>query len=232
MSLYLWLNILTFSIPFFLSFDKRVHFYTRWKFFFPAMALTMIIFLVWDAIFTHYGVWRFNDQYISGWRLLGLPLEEYLFFITVPYASVFTIYVFDHYFPNIRIRDSLVRLITLFLIAALLFIAVFYRDRAYTLVNFVFAAIVLALVYFTSPRLLRQFYLSYLVILVPFILVNGILTGSFIEDQVVWYNDFENLGIRLGTIPIEDIFYGMSLILLSYYLTEILHSLSKRHSKP
>ena len=232
MSLYLWLNILTFSIPFFLSFDKRVHFYTRWKFFFPAMALTMIIFLVWDAIFTHYGVWRFNDQYISGWRLLGLPLEEYLFFITVPYASVFTIYVFDHYFPNIRIRDSLVRLITLFLIAALLFIAVFYRDRAYTLVNFVFAAIVLALVYFTSPRLLRQFYLSYLVILVPFILVNGILTGSFIEDQVVWYNDFENLGIRLGTIPIEDIFYGMSLILLNYYLTEILHSLSKRHSKP
>jgi len=231
MSLYLWLNILTISIPLILSFDKRVHFYTRWKYFFPSMVFTMVLFLVWDAIFTDRGIWGFNDRYILGLRILNLPLEEFLFFITVPYASVFTIYVFDHYFPHIRLNDFVTRLVTLSLMALLLVLAIGCLDRAYTAVNFIFSSVVLGLVYFTRPRLLTQFYLSYLVILIPFILVNGILTGSFIEDQVVWYNNQENLGFRIGTIPIEDVFYGMSLILLNYYLTEILQTLFPGGSK-
>jgi lycopene cyclase domain-containing protein len=46
-------------------------------------------------------------------------------------------------------------------------------------------------------------------------MVNGILTGSFIDEPVVLYNNDENLGIRLGTIPIEDIGYAFTMILMS-----------------
>jgi lycopene cyclase domain-containing protein len=58
--------------------------------------------------------------------------------------------------------------------------------------------------------------------LIPFFIVNGILTGSFIEGEVVWYNNNENLGIRILTIPIEDIVYAFnmlysSLILIAYF---------------
>ncbi len=35
-------------------------------------------------------------------------------------------------------------------------------------------------------------------------MVNEILTGSFVAEQIVWRNNAENLGIRLGTTPIED----------------------------
>ena len=59
-------------------------------------------------------------------------------------------------------------------------------------------------------------------ILIPFLIVNGILTGSFIKDEVVWYDDLENLGLRIFTIPIEDAFYGMLLLILSISIYEYL----------
>ena len=228
MSLYLILNILTVSIPLLLSFDKKVHFFRYWRFLIPSMIITMVIFIVWDVIFTSHGIWGFNEQYHAKRILFGLPLEEYLFFITVPYASVFTIYVIHHYFPRIQLNDFQVQLVSFLLIAFLLLMAAINLDKAYTAVNFFFSALVIGLVYLTQRRLLRQFYLSYLVILIPFMIVNGILTGSFIEDQIVWYNDHENLGFRLGTVPIEDVFYGMSLILINYYLTETFRKFTGR----
>jgi lycopene cyclase domain-containing protein len=56
--------------------------------------------------------------------------------------------------------------------------------------------------------------------MLPFLMVNGVLTGSLIDAPIVWYNDAENLGIRIFTIPVEDVFYGMGLVLLNILLTE------------
>ena len=231
MSLYLWLNILTIAPPLLLSFDKKVHFHTTWKHFFPAMFTAMAVFISWDVIFTRHGIWGFNERYHLSHTFLGLPPEEYLFFIAVPYATVFTIYVVDHYFTGMRLNDLQVRIITLILIAFLVVTALLNLNRAYTAVNFIFTAVLLGGVLATRPAILRQFFFSYTLILIPFLIMNGILTGSFIDEQVVWYNDQEILGIRLGSIPVEDIFYGMSLVLLNYYLTEIFRMVSAKRKK-
>ena len=227
MSLYLILNILALAVPLVLSFDRRVHFYTRWKYSLPSMLIVMILFMSWDVVFTRMGVWGFNERYHHGSLLLGLPAEEILFFVSVPYASLFTIFVLKHYFPGYKLNRQSTRLLTAGLIVGCLILAILYSDRSYTLVNFLFAAGLLLLVFLTNSDLLSRFFPAYLVILIPFFIMNGILTGSWIEDQVVWYDDLENMGIRLGTIPFEDIFYGMSLILLNYFLTMHLQSRSE-----
>jgi len=68
--------------------------------------------------------------------------------------------------------------------------------------------------------LLQQFFLTFLVMLIPFFIVNGILTGSFIEEQVVWYDNTQNIGVRIFTIPVEDSMYAFTMILTPLVLTE------------
>ena len=62
---------------------------------------------------------------------------------------------------------------------------------------------------------LSKFYITYLLLLLPFLIVNGLLTGTGLAGPVVWYSPAHIIGPRILTIPIEDVFYGMDLILLN-----------------
>ena len=76
----------------------------------------------------------------------------------------------------------------------------------------------MVLAFLDKSAVINHFYCTFLVILIPFIIVNAILTGSFIDEPVVWYNSQQILGIRFLTIPIEDFSYAFSLILFSLLL--------------
>lgn len=93
-------------------------------------------------------------------------------------------------------------------------------DKAYTFVNYVFLEFILFIGFFFGLQYLQRFYIAFLIILVPFFIVNGILTGTGIEEPVVWYNNAENLGIRLLTIPIEDIGYAFTMLFGNVFLIE------------
>ena len=222
MSTYLFLNLVSVSIPLILSFDRKVHFYRRWKYLFPAIALSLIIFIIWDVIFTHHGVWGFNPLHLTGINIINLPLEEWLFFITVPYASVFLYDVFKAYISKDPFA-KISRAISFFLMGFLLLLSLLNYDKLYTFITFLFLAFyILALELVLKVKYMGRFYFAYLFVLIPFLLVNGVLTGSFIEEEVVWYNNLENLGFRIFTIPVEDAFYGMLMILMNVSIYEYL----------
>lgn len=219
---YLYLAIDFFSIlfPFIFSFYAKYNFSKKWKYLFPAIVLPALLFIVWDEWFTQMGVWGFNPVYLTGIYWLSLPIEEILFFICIPYACVFT-YEAVNFLITWRMSKKHQDIITDILAGMLFLLAVIYFDRWYTAVTFILASLYLNLHRWVwKSDYLGKFYLAFLFILIPFFIVNGILTGTGIEDQVVWYNDTENLGIRMGTIPVEDTFYGMLLLLMNVSLFE------------
>jgi lycopene cyclase domain-containing protein len=211
--LYLIINIACISVPFLVSFYRPKPFYKEWKYYIPANILVLIFFVIWDIAFTNMGVWGFNERYLTGVYLFNLPIEEWLFFITIPYACVFTYFAINHLFPKNPLAIYH-KIISISLICILLVTVLFVPYKAYTTITFLLLGVYL-LYHIWMKTDLSDFYRMYLIILLPFFISNGILTGSFIEDQVVWYNDTENLGVRLFTIPIEDSMYGMLLLLLN-----------------
>jgi lycopene cyclase domain-containing protein len=190
----------------------------RWKAVFSAITITAILFIVWDIIFTKIGVWSFNPRYHSGIEFFDLPIEEWLFFVCIPYASLFIHFAFHYFFPMVSLSDKTVRVIYLILMVVLLPTIALHYDKWYTAVNYSFLVLVLTYTILKAPNILNTFFITFLIILVPFSIVNGILTGSFIDEPVVSYNNAENLGIRLATIPIEDIGYAFSMLLMSLVL--------------
>jgi len=218
--LYLILNLGSPSLPLIYSFHPKIQFYKKWKSILIALAISSLIYIVWDIFFTKAAIWGFNQQYLIGWYLFDLPIEEYLFFICIPFACLFTHYTLLSVFPNFhptQIPSNILSGILVIILAGLIISNV---DKAYTLVNASMTLGILLISIITINNILPRYYLSFIVLLLPFLLVNGILTGSFISGEVVWYNNSENLGIRFFTIPVEDIFYAFGLILLNILIIE------------
>ena len=232
MSYYFWINLLSISVPLLAGFDKRLKFYRNWKYLFPAMLGTMLVFIPWDIYKTAAGVWGFNPKYLQGIYLSNLPVEEWMFFIAIPYACLFTYHAFE-YLIRKDFLGPFARNLTLALSIVLIGIAVPVPEKTYTFVTFLSAAVFLLLHYFViKAPYLGRFYVMYFATLIPFFIVNGALTGMFTPEPVVWYDDSRNLGIRLGTIPVEDTIYGLLMLLMNTTIYEWLRTRGKAEISP
>ncbi len=211
---YLLLDLLSLAFPLAASFERRINFRRFWPGLFKGIGVMALIFLAWDAIFTANGVWGFNPRYLIGFNIAGMPVEEWLFFLFIPYSCMFLYEVMRHFVPT-DILGGVARPLSIILMIVLFAVGAYHFDRVYTAVTFLSTAALLAVhVFWLKPPYLGRFYMGYAVSLIPFLLVNGILTGWLLPEPIVWYNDSENLGIRINTIPIEDSVYLLFILLL------------------
>jgi lycopene cyclase domain-containing protein len=217
---YYYLMAMLFSIffPFVFSFDKRVNFSQYFSILPISIGLIAIIFILGDILYTHLGVWGFNEEYHLPYKIIGLPLEEISFFIAVPYACLFIYQSFKTYFP-IK-NPSILFKFTWGLSVLLLAIGIFHFDKLYTAATCLGSSLILAYISYRKPAITSILLITYLISCIPFFIVNGVLTGMFTPEPIVWYNNAENLHIRMITIPIEDLSYSFNLVVLNFFSFE------------
>ncbi|MEN9744101.1 MAG: hypothetical protein RLZZ65_1906 [Bacteroidota bacterium] len=222
MSLYGWVILCSIAGPLALSFDQKVAYYKDWRVVFPATFVVALPFLAWDMLFTHLGVWGFNPSYLLGYYLYNLPIEEVLFFLVIPYNFIFLLRVIQAYFPNRNAQRLTQFFAFVFVFSSTLWVLL-YAHNYYT---FLACAISGALtVLLRKKRWFTDFMWAYLLCLLPFFIVNGILTGAATEAPIVWYSEQHIIGWRMISIPFEDLYYNYSLLLP---LTWVYFSLKNR----
>ncbi|MBS1736609.1 MAG: lycopene cyclase domain-containing protein [Bacteroidetes bacterium] len=216
--LYMGVDFGTIIIPLIFSFHKKIRFNKYFLSFYRAAFLVALVFLLWDATFTKIGIWSFNDQYVIGFYILGLPIEEILFFFCIPFSCVFTYFCLDRFY-NLKWRRNVENICCIVLSIGLIIVGLIFLHKRYTSVTFISTGIIcFALQFIFRVAWFGKAVTVYAILLIPFLIVNGVLTGTGIPDAVVYYNNAENLNLRILTIPIEDVFYGFEMFLLNLLL--------------
>lgn len=212
MSEYLVINILIIAVPLILSFEKKIQFISKLPFVLISIIITGGVYILWDVIATARGDWAFNPVYISGLKIFNLPIEEILFFITVPYACLFIYETGKLYLKENEIKINKY----IFYSAILLFFVFAFLnfERNYTFLALFSTGLFLLSAKIFTPFILKSkiYWLFIAFSFIPFFTVNYILTSL----PIVTYSSDVILGIRITTIPLEDFFYSYSM--LSFYL--------------
>ena len=205
--------VISLAYPLAQSFEKRIFYYKKWPRLLPSIVIMMFLFIPWDIWFTYLSVWDFNSEYICGIKFFLLPLEEWLFFIIIPFACVFIHEVLNYFFNKQLGSSSYVKIATV-LALFLAISSIIWSQRLYTVVCFSLTSLSLFILSIYKPKWIGSFFRTYFVSLIPFLIINGFLTGSFSETPIVNYNPNQIIGLRILNIPIEDTMYSLLMLLI------------------
>jgi len=90
MSKYLTVLFLSGIFPLILSFYPALKFWRNLKALILTLLIEILIFGGWDVFATWRGHWYFNPDGIIGIKVINLPVEEWMFFIIIPFCCIFT----------------------------------------------------------------------------------------------------------------------------------------------
>ncbi|MDZ7314584.1 MAG: lycopene cyclase domain-containing protein [candidate division KSB1 bacterium] len=211
---YLLFNLFVFIGPLLNSFDHKVRFFKQWPKAFIAVFLSLIPFIIWDIAVTGRH-WYFNKRFILGPRLLGLPVEEWSFFVTVPFACLFIWEIIIKFLPHKKLTLGLGLPAG---ISGLAGIMLFFQGREYTGLVLIAAATVYFLNAVIKTKIWED---SRIWVIIGAVLILTLIFNTYLTARpIVLYNSQYMLGTRIFTIPVEDFIFGLSHILLTVTIYE------------
>ncbi|MCY3720841.1 MAG: lycopene cyclase domain-containing protein [Candidatus Poribacteria bacterium] len=223
---YLLFNLIVTVGPVVSQFNRQIKHISQWRLKLLTNGIVMIPYIIWDVLVTG-SHWHFNKAYTLDFRLFGLPIGEWLFFITVPFGCLLVWETLSDAKLSTRLRP--LRYVgTALYIALPIGIWVFSRGKQYTgLVLCCIGLVGLTDTLLRTELLMQPKTYIYLGIVVGLILIfNGYLTAR----PVVLYGEAYQMGYRILTIPIEDFGYGFTLMLFNAMFYEKVFNFTLRRN--
>ena len=175
-----------------------------------SIAIVSPIYLFWDFLATWKDSWSFNPKYVLGIYVLDLPIEEVLFFVVTPFA---TLLIYD--FVQEKMKDKEVSWVPKVIKAVIPFLILslpFTFTYSYTFVDTLYLIMALSISLIAGKQMLssRNFWIYMGLTYIPFMVFDYFLTSI----PVVIYGPHSILGVRVITIPVEDFIYSFSMLVL------------------
>ena len=201
---YIIIDVLIVFFPLIFSFKWKFKYYKFFKPLAASIAIVGITYILWDALATYRGDWWFNNNYLIGIKILGLPIEEILFFIVVPFACIFIYENLIYFLKDKKIPYN--KIFYLAIAGIFIILGLIYRTQEYTVLAMFSCALFFILAPSLYPDILkkRNYWIYIILSFIPFIIFNYFLTSLI----VVHYNPLAIWGIRITTVPLEDFFYN------------------------
>ena len=208
---YLLLLLIFMILPGFITLQKKVRITLNIRFLIPAILFTGVIFIIWDIRFTELGIWNFNPDFLTGYEILKLPIEEWLAFIVIPLSAAIIfeyVKIIFHKFEKANLFLS----ISLILVIVCGIIAFVHRQKLYTFFTFFLLVIYFGYIIFRNKfkKHYTKFYISYFISLVPYFLFSEILNALPVKSY-----DFNHvLNISVLAVPVENMGYYFLMFLM------------------
>ena len=210
---YLVFNIIVISGPLFFGSLKRFYFWNYWKQALLSVIISAIPFLFWDTSVTDRH-WFFVISNPIIIRNIVMEVEEILFFITVPFACLFTWEMVKRHsnppiFRKIKINRTSITYIAIFFLVVSIF--AINNGKEYTFLSSLFfvASILYDRLWGASILTSDKFPFFFILISLFTLVFNGYLTWR----PIVTYDIIYQLDFRIFTIPVEDFFFGYALLI-------------------
>ena len=213
MSTYAWFHVLVGLPPLIAALAPWRFGWTRqeWRRFGWVALGVSLPWIVLDALSHARGWWAYAPEHVWAARLLGLPVEEVLFFVTVPFACLFLLTSLQRVMLtrqiDRRISDGL-RYGAIILAGIVAWLLPYERSIADSLLLIVVVSASLWL----WRRWTRTDVVWWCLVIALFFICNTVLTAL----PIVTYDHAYGSMVRLGTIPLEDLLYNLSLLGCAY----------------
>jgi len=211
---YLLMLFILAGLTLFLFIKKSIVFIMEFKYMIPAIIFSGAIFVLLNNRLLGNGIISYNANYLIGKNIYNLPIEEWLFLLVISLFS-FSVYILISVKFAKFDKQNLSYFISILLLTGFAYIA--WSSRQKLVPFFIFFLLLIYFGYTVFRNRFRshlgKFFISYLVVAVPFLLIKAILNTL----PVLLYNNEHILGLRLFNMPVEE--FGTLFLLMLMNIT-------------